>query len=497
MTDEVLNMKNISKAFPGVLALDNVNFDLKKGEVHALLGENGAGKSTLIKILSGLITLDSGAIYINGKTVDIKDINDSAGLGISTIHQELVLAGNMCVADNIYMGREFTTKKLCLVDNKMMRAEAQKILDRIGVNIDPLMKVSNLSTAQQQVVEIAKALSVNAQIMVMDEPTSSLTKHEVEKLLRIVENLKNNGVSVIYISHRLEEIFSLADRVTVLRDGKYIGTKDIHETSRDELIKMMVGREVKKYYSHHKITSEETIFEVRNLTTVDKLKNVSLELKKGEILGISGLVGAGRTELAKAIFGIDSIKSGEIYLEGKRVNFKSPSDAIKNGIVLVPESRKEQGLILIKDVGFNITLCVLESFMKLIKIDKNKQKELISDSINRLSIKTYSDKQEVSNLSGGNQQKVVIAKWLATKPKVLILDEPTRGIDVGAKAEIYKIMNDLASSGVSIIMISSELPEIINMSDRVYIMHEGEIAGCLEKEEIDQERIISYAVGVN
>lgn len=497
MHKTVLEMKNITKRFPGVVALDNVCFNLREGEVHALLGENGAGKSTLVKILAGIYSAYEGELYINGNYSQIENVKDAKSYGISVIHQELSLARNVSVAENIFMGREFTTKS-GFVDIASMNKASEKILARLGSAINPRSKVSELTIAQQQIVEIAKALSENANIIVMDEPTAMLTKSDVECFFETIITLRKSGIAIIYISHRMDEIFTLADRVTVLRDGKYIGTKDISETDRDDLIKLMVGREIKQFYiKKNRAISEEIILEVKNLNTVTKLKNVSISLRKGEILGFSGLIGAGRTELARALFGIDKIQSGEIIIQGKPVRFKSPLDAIKAGLVLVPESRKDNGLVLIRDVGFNIVLAVLNEFMKGITTDRVKERRTIEEFFDKLSIRATNDRQTVNELSGGNQQKVVIAKWLATRPKILVLDEPTRGIDVGAKAEIYYIMNELAQSGVSIIMISSELPEVLNMSDRVYVMNNGEIAACVEAEDINQENIIKYALGVS
>jgi ABC-type sugar transport system ATPase subunit len=493
----MLRMDNINKYFPGVQALRNVNFELRRGEVHALLGENGAGKSTLIKIVAGIHKVDSGEIFINGEKAEIHCVEDSERLGISVIFQELALAENMTVAENIFMGREPLTRILKLVNYKKMREDALKVLDRIGIGINPNAKVSSLGIAQKQVVEIAKALSIKAQIIVMDEPTASLSKNEVDKLFQAIENLKKQKVSILYISHRIEEIFKIADRVSILRDGSYIGTKDIKATAKDELIKLMIGRELIDFYKGEHLFTEEVVLEVCNISNLPKIKNISLKVRKGEIVGISGLVGAGRTEMARMLFGIDPISSGKIILDGKEVIFKSPRSAIRSGITLVPESRKDQGLILTQAVGFNITLCVLEKFMSLFRVRKKVERSIENEYIKKLSIKMSSRFQNVLNLSGGNQQKVVLGKWLAVNPKVLILDEPTRGVDVGAKAEIYKTMNDLAKQGVGIIMISSELPEIINMSDRVYVMKNGEIKGCLNREDLDQEKIMRIAAGVN
>ncbi|MCM8712087.1 sugar ABC transporter ATP-binding protein [Clostridium sp. SYSU_GA19001] len=495
MDNVILRMENIHKRFPGVYALCGVNFELRYGEVHALLGENGAGKSTLIKVLAGIHPVDEGSIYIKGEKRNIDSVKASQANGISVIHQELCLVPHMTVSENIFLGREKLKGKFKAVDKIGQNRKAQEILNSLGLEIKATDMVAKLSVAQQQMVEIAKALSVDSEIIVMDEPTSSLSEKEVDMLFKTIDNLKKRNIAIIYISHRMEELYQITDRITVMRDGKYIGTRETKDVTMDELISMMVGRELKDLYIRNFHELGEKVFEVKNLSRDNVLNNISFSLNKGEILGIAGLVGAGRTELARAIFGVDSFKSGKVIIEGKEVTINSPQDAMNNGIVLVPESRKEQGLILIKSVGYNITLCVLNEFMKTFSNDKHKEESIISDYINKLSIKTPSSKQLVGNLSGGNQQKIVIAKWLATKPKVLILDEPTRGVDVVAKAEIYSIIDMLSNQGVSIIMISSDLPEVTNMSDRVMVMCRGEIAGILERKDITQERIMKLATG--
>jgi ribose transport system ATP-binding protein/inositol transport system ATP-binding protein len=490
----ILTMRNIHKKFPGVYALNGVDFELKEGEVHALLGENGAGKSTLIKILAGIYTADDGEVYLKDRKVRINGVQQSQALGISVIHQELCLAPNMTVADNIFLGKEILNKS-GFVNYSEQNKAAQELLDSLGLAIDSTVIVSQLSVAQQQLVEIAKALSFDARIIVMDEPTASLTLREVEMLFQTINNLKQKNIAVIYISHRMEELFRVADRVTVLRDGRYVGTRETVDTTREELIAMMVGRELKDLYKRTFHTPGDTVLEVKDLNHGNILKGISFELKQGEILGISGLVGSGRTELARAIFGIDRYDSGEILVAGERVNITSPIDALRQGIILVPEDRKGQGLILVNSVSYNITLAVLKQFIGMIGVNRRLEKELVDIYIEKLSIKTPSYEQLISNLSGGNQQKIVIAKWLATSPKVLILDEPTRGVDVGAKAELYSIINMLAEQGVGIIMISSELPEIIGMSDRVLVMHNGRITGSLIRDELDQEKIMHFATG--
>ncbi len=492
MADNILlRMKNISKSFPGVKALDKVNLELRAGEVHALLGENGAGKSTLIKVLGGIYSLDEGEIEIEGKKVSIESVHDASRNNISIIHQELVLVPYMTVAENIYLGRE--SGKGFTVNISKMEKDAQKILDDLGMDIDARELVMNLPIAKQQMVEITKAVSVNAKILVMDEPTSSISDREVENLFNIMRDLTKKGVGIIYISHKMSELEEICDRVTVMRDGEYVGTKVVKETNKDELIAMMVGRTLTNYYVRDFLPAEEVILKVENLKDGDKVENVSFELRKGEIIGFAGLVGAGRSEAMQAIFGLSKDVSGDIYIEGKKVSIKEPKDAIKNGLALVPESRKEQGLYLLQDIKYNTTIEVLDDFIKNLKVDSKKEVEITKKYIDMMATKTPSQEQIISNLSGGNQQKVMIGRWLATNPKILILDEPTRGIDVGAKSEIYKIMNDLVKKGVSIIMISSELPEIINMSDRVYVMGAGTIRGCINHEEISQESIMALA----
>jgi ABC-type sugar transport system ATPase subunit len=490
----ILKMENISKSFPGVKALDGVNFELRKGEVHALLGENGSGKSTLIKCLGGIYIAEEGDIYLNGKKVTIKDVHDSQNLGISIVHQELALANYMTVAENMYMGRE-PLNKMGLVDFKELNSQARKVLKEFGDDIRPTLKVERLSIACQQVVEIAKALTVNAQIVVMDEPTASLSQEEVDKLFKTVKMLKEKEISIIYISHRMEELFILADRVTVFKDGTYVGTKEIKDTNEDDLVKMMVGRDIKMHYASHQV-SDEVLLEVKDLCREGVVNNVNMKVRKGEVVGISGLVGSGRSEFAKIIAGIDKKSSGQIFLNGKELDIKSPLDAIRSGIVLCPESRKTEGLVMIQTVGFNITLSVLKEFIKSVGVNRKREKAIIDEYFKKLNIKASSSLQKVNKLSGGNQQKVVLAKWLAMQPKILILDEPTRGIDVGAKAEIYSLIDELAKENVGIIVISSELPEIMRISDTVQVMHSGQFVAEFSKHELDEEKIARFMTGV-
>ena len=489
----VLQMKGVKKYFPGVKALDGVDFELKKGEIHALLGENGAGKSTLIKILTGIYSMTEGSIHIKGEEVHMKSVKDARDNRIAAIHQEICLVPYISVARNVYLGRELKTK-LGLMDDKTMEEETQKLLDRLGMDIDAAKEVRQYSIAQQQLIEIAKALALDAEILLMDEPTSSLTEKEVTKLFETIRRLKDSGTSIIYISHRMEELFELSDRVTVLRDGQYIGTYVTKDTTREELVAAMVGRQLTEFYVKDSVPQDEVFMEVKSLSRAGVFQDVSFTLRKGEILGVSGMVGAGRSEVARAIVGIDAKDGGEVLLEGKALNIQKPIDAINAGIVLIPENRKEEGLVLENSVRFNTTLAVLKQFIRGVIWNRKKEEGIVDSHIKSLKIRTPHQEQLILNLSGGNQQKVVIAKWLATEPKVLIMDEPTRGVDVGAKAEIYTIMNSLAKQGISIIMISSDLPEIINMSDRVMVMREGKLAGILEKDEIGQEQIMRFAV---
>lgn len=494
MRDElVLEMREIDKIFPGVHALKKVNFELRKGEVHALLGENGAGKSTLINVLGGVYPIDGGQILIDGQPVVIRQIKDAQQLGIAIIHQELVLVPHMTVAENIFMGREPRTK-LGTVDKKKMFRDAQEAIDAVGLCCSATDLVCKLSVAQQQLVEIAKALSYNAKIVVMDEPTSSLMTREVDILFDTIRKLRAKGVSIIYISHRMSEFFEIADRITVMRDGEYVTTRDVEQTNTDELVFLMVGRKLENYYTRTYNKPGETVLEVSGLSQKSTgLEDINFSLRKGEILGFSGLVGAGRSELMRCIVGIEKYDSGEIRLFGEPAGPMNTAQAQKKGLVMVPEDRKQQGLILLNSVGFNLTINVLESFIGLGVVNKCAENEIIERHIRALNIKTPSARQKVGNLSGGNQQKVLMGKWLATNPQILILDEPTRGVDVGAKAEIYMIIDRLAKEGISVIMVSSELNEIINMCDRVLVMSDGRITGELDRSEFTQELIMSFA----
>ncbi|MDC7233892.1 MAG: sugar ABC transporter ATP-binding protein [Spirochaetales bacterium] len=487
----LLEMKNIRKQFPGVLALDDVSLDVKSGEVHALLGENGAGKSTLIKVLGGIYIPEEGEILIQGRKVHITNVHDSQACGVSVIHQELVLVPKMTVAENIFLGRE--PMKHGVVHKEKMNEQTTELLKNFDLDISPDSLIEELTIAQQQMVEITKALSFNSRILVMDEPTSSLSDKEVSFLFDTIRKLKQQGVGIIYISHRMSELNEISDRVTVMRDGEYIGTVVTEETGNDTLISMMVGRQLTNYYTRTFMEKKEKVLEVKNLSDGKLLKNISFDLHKGEILGFAGLVGAGRSEVMKCLFGLDPVTEGEFYLDGKAIQIHNPSDAMNHGFALVPESRKEEALFLAQSVKFNTSIKVLSDFIKGIFVNNSKEDEIADTYIQKMSIKTPSSRQIVENLSGGNQQKVVIGRWLATQPRILILDEPTRGVDVGAKAEIYAIMNELALQGIAIIMISSELPEVINMSDRVMVMCNGTITGSLSHEEMDQEKIMYLA----
>ncbi|RCW52249.1 sugar ABC transporter ATP-binding protein [Halanaerobium sp. ST460_2HS_T2] len=491
---KVLEMKNITKTFPGVKALDKVNFSLEKGEVHALLGENGAGKSTLMKVLNGIHKRDEGEIIVKGEPVEFENTKEAQNAGLAIIHQELELIPYLNVAENIFLGRE--ERNGVFINYKKLYQQTEEVLDLLGVNIDPRAQIKDLNIGSQQMVEIAKAVSQDADILVMDEPTSSLTNQEIEILFELIERLKEQEIAIVYISHRLEEVFEICDRVTVLRDGQFVGEVKTSETNEDELIKMMVGRTIEDRFPEMNFAPADEILRVKNLSVPDQIVNASFSLKKGEILGIAGLMGSGRTELAKAIFGVFKEKTGEIFYRGNRLKIDSPADAIDNGIYYLSEDRKEEGLILGLSVADNISISVLKTILNANTfIDSAAEKELAEKYIKDLNIKTPSEKQLVKNLSGGNQQKVVISKLLSTRPEVVIFDEPTRGIDVGAKREIYNLMQDLIDEGVAVILISSELPEILNLSNRILVMHEKEIMGELDAAEADQEAIMKLATG--
>ena len=493
MGEVILTMKDIDKSFPGVHALDHVNFEVKRGEVHALMGENGAGKSTLMKVLTGIYTKDSGSITFEGKEVEFHNTREAQDAGVVIVHQELNMLGHLTVAQNIFIGREF--KKGVKIDDKKMNEEAKKLFEKLHIDIDPTETMADLTVGKQQLCEIAKAISHEAKVIIFDEPSAALTEAEIEELFKIIRDLREQNLGIVYISHRMDEIKVITDRVTVMRDGTYVGTLITNECTKDDIINMMVGRVI---YEDPKTESTvpadaPVVLKVDHLNAGKMVQDVSFELHKGEILGFSGLMGAGRTETARAIFGADPKESGDIYINGEKVTINSPQDAVRCGIGYLSEDRKRYGIVVQKTVAENSTMACLQNFMSGIFINKKKEKKVAQDYVESLATKTPSVDQLVVNLSGGNQQKVVIAKWLINDCDILIFDEPTRGIDVGAKNEIYKLMNKLASEGKSIIMISSEMTEILRMSDRIVVMCEGRKTGEIGIEEATQEVIMNMA----
>ncbi|HEY3268753.1 MAG TPA: sugar ABC transporter ATP-binding protein [Armatimonadota bacterium] len=494
-TAPVLVMRNITKNYPGVKALKGVNFDLLPGEVHALVGENGAGKSTLMKVLAGAEQRDGGELIVNGVSVDGVTPARAQELGIAIIYQEFNLVPYLSIAENIFLGREPKAALPGFVNYKELNRAAEALLRRLKVDLDPRREVATLAVADQQMVEIAKALSQEARILVMDEPSAALTEHELEALFELIHTLRDEGRSIVYISHRLEEVFVISDRVTVMRDGDEVSTKLTSDVTRDSLIRDMVGRDMTETFPTHTPTIGDPLLEVRHMSRKGTLEDVSIMVRKGEIVGLAGLVGAGRTELARCIFGADRYDEGEILLDGQAIRVRSPKDAIEQGIGLVTEDRKQQGLVLGMAVRENTTLANLGSLTQLGFVQAAKERAISNKYITDLAIKTPSGEQTVRNLSGGNQQKVVLAKWLFTESKVLIFDEPTRGIDVGAKYEIYLLMHKLAEQGNGILMISSELPEVLGMSDRIVVMHEGHIAGELPRANATSEAVMHLATG--
>jgi rhamnose transport system ATP-binding protein len=492
MNENILELKNISKSFSGVEVLHEVSFLLRPGEVHALLGENGAGKSTLVKVMTGVHHPDRGEIHLNGIPVRFDDTRESRQAGIAAIYQELSLFPDLDVAENIFVGRQPVTRS-GLVDWRRLYSEAGKLLESLGVHLDLKLKARSLSIAQQQMVEIARAFSINARILIMDEPTSSLTLNEVADLFRLVHRLREDGTAIIFISHRLEELFELADRVTVLRDGAYVGTKLMKDVTRDDLIRMMVGRTISNLFPKQNVQAGDVVLKVENLTRVGSFKDISFELRRGEILGMAGLVGAGRTNVARAIFGVEPPTAGRIQIDGREVAIKSPQQAIELGLAYVPEDRQLHGLIPAMHLTSNISLPMLQQYALRGWLQDKKELTAAYDAALQMEVRANNIWQKARELSGGNQQKVVLAKWLSTKPRILILDEPTRGIDVGTKAAVHALMSKLASEGLAILMISSELPEVLGMSDRVVVMHEGYMTGHFTRAEATQEKIISAA----
>ncbi len=493
MGEVILTMKGIDKSFPGVHALDHVDLEVRRGEVHALMGENGAGKSTLMKVLTGIYTKDSGTITFEGREVEFHNTREAQEAGIVIVHQELNMLGHLTVAQNIFIGREF--KKGLAIDDKRMNEEAARLFARLNIDIDPTETMSSLTVGKQQMCEIAKAISHEAKVIVFDEPSAALTEAEIDELFKIIRDLRDQQLGIIYISHRMDEIKVITDRVTVMRDGTYVGTLITSECTKNDIINMMVGRVIYEEPKTKSMVAPDApvVLKVENLNAGKMVQNVSFELHRGEILGFSGLMGAGRTETARAIFGADPRQSGDIYVNGEKVTINSPEDAVKHGIGYLSEDRKRFGIVVQKTIAENTTLATLKKFLHGIFIDKKQEDQEAEEYVHSLDIKTPGVDQLVVNLSGGNQQKVVIAKWLARNSDILIFDEPTRGIDVGAKNEIYKLMNRLASQGKAIIMISSEMSEILRMSDRIVVMCEGKITGELDIAQATQEKIMNLA----
>jgi ribose transport system ATP-binding protein len=488
----ILEIENLSKTFPGVKALDKICFNLKKGEVHAIVGENGAGKSTLLKILAGAYKKDEGKIILDGNEVEMTSPRHALDSGISVIYQEFNLIPNLSIAENIFIGREPRTRK-AFVDFGKLYKEAGVFMKKIGMKKEPKTLVSDLSVAEQQMVEIAKSLSFSSKIITMDEPTSALTETEKETLFKIIHELKKKKVSIIFISHIIDEVLDIADRITVLRDGKHIGTLNAESATPDEIVRMMVGRKLKDFYPKIPAKRGKVVLEVKNLTRKPKYEDINFELHEGEVLGFAGLVGSGRAQVMRGIFGIEPPDSGEIYIKGKKVETNSLFETIRLRMGFVPEDRRKEGLILCGSVKDNINITKLPRINSYGFVKQKEEEKIANEYCKRLKIRTPDNKQIVRNLSGGNQQKVVIAKWLAINPGILILDDPTRGIDVGAKNEIYSLINNLVKEGIGIILISSELPEIINISDRILVMREGKIAGEFSRHDATQEKIMKHA----
>lgn len=493
MRTEALRMENISMEFSGVYVLSDMQLQVDRGSIHALVGENGAGKSTLIKILGGIYKPKTGKIFIDGEESSIHNVQDAQKKGISIIHQEISLVPSLSIAENVFLGRELS--KLGFKSEGKMFSMAQEMIDALGIDLSARTIVSGLTIAQQQLVEIIKAVSFNTHILVLDEPTSSLSLKETQRLFDIIRRLQGKGVATIYISHKMDEIFEISDHITVIRDGRYIDTVPTSQTSSEEVVRKMVGRSIEQFYVRSYNELSKVALRVENLTKRGVFADVNFEVRYGEVLGFAGLVGAGRSEIMHAVFGADKYDSGEILIDGSAVHISCPQQAISLGMSMVPESRKEQGLVLINDVGFNIALANVDRLKGRMFLSCKKRHALACQYIERMHIKTRSDAQAVFELSGGNQQKVLLGKWLANQPKILILDEPTRGVDVGAKTEIYAIINELAAEGMAIILVSSELSEIINMCDNVCVVHEGRITGRLSREEFSQDKIMHYATG--
>lgn len=496
MADSMLiEMKGITKSFGPVRVLGGVDFDVKAGEIHALMGENGAGKSTLMKILAGIYQKDGGKVLVQGKETMFKSAKEAEDTGISVIHQELNIIPNMTVAENMFLGKDLTIGKTGILKTKEMNRSTREHLNRLGIDINPTAEASTLSVGQQQMIEIARAVATNSEVLIMDEPTAALTDREIDVLFQVMKGLRDKGVGIVYISHRMEEIFRMCDRITVLRDGKSIGTKETKNTSFEEIVKMMVGRELGERFPERANVPGEEKFRVEHLSSGDTFEDVSFSIRSGEILGIAGLMGAGRTEIMEAIFGKRPITTGSLYIDGKKISIKKPYDAIKAGIGFITEDRKDEGLVLGLTVRENLVLTNLKKVSGRGIMSARKETDFVDQMIQKLKVKTSGREQLVKSLSGGNQQKVVFGKWLGIDLQVLILDEPTRGVDVGAKKEIYNIMNELTEKGVAILMVSSELPEILGMSDRIMVIHEGKVTCLFDRGEADQEKIMQAATG--
>ena len=490
-----IEMKGIDKSFGTNQVLKNAGFLLRDGEVHALMGENGAGKSTLMKILTGVYTRDAGTVIVDGKEVEYHNPQEAEKAGIVFIYQELNVMFDLTVEENLFMGKEIT-KGFGICDKKAMRKKAKEVLDMMGVDINPSAVMSELSVGQQQMIEICKALMVDAKVIIMDEPTAALTQSETDALFKVIHSLRKKGVSMVYISHRMEEIFELCDRITVLRDGSYIGTEEIKDIDMNDIVKMMIGREIGERFPSRDVKLGAEVLKVEKLTSPGVFHDVSFSVRAGEVLGVSGLMGAGRTEIMQAIFGNLPLESGKIYIEGKETVIKNPEAAMKAGIGFITEDRKTEGLMLEKSIEENISLANLGKVSGKNHVLSNSAEDaLVKKGIEEFHIRCFGPSHECGNLSGGNQQKVVLAKWIYTDPKILILDEPTRGVDIGAKKEIYSVINEMAAKGVAIIMVSSELPEVLGMSDRIMVVREGEVRGIINKEEANQENVMTLATG--
>jgi inositol transport system ATP-binding protein len=491
----ILQLENITKEFPGVKALDNVQLKVRKGTVHALMGENGAGKSTLMKIIIGMYTPNAGKIYFDGEELVLTNINDALDKGISMIHQELSPIPEMTVAENIYLGREPTYGKSGIVNNKKLTQITRELLNSLEINLDPNTKMIDLSIANTQMVEIAKAISFDSKLVIMDEPTSAITEKEVAQLFKMIRSLKEKGVGIIYITHKMSELYEIADDISVFRDGQYVGSDTAKNLKNEDLIKMMVGRELNQVFNKPEPKIGEVALSVKNLTKKEYFEDVNFQVRKGEIVGFAGLMGAGRTEVLETIFGVKAAEQGEVYIHGEKVTIKTPQDAIKNNLGFLTEDRKLTGLFLPLSVRENMITVHIDNYLSMGLLDSKKIKADCQKQKESLYIKTPNIEQIVENLSGGNQQKVLLARWLLKNPDILFLDEPTRGIDVGAKSEFYNIIFELASQGKAIVVVSSEMAEILGLCDRVLVMHEGRISGELSREEADQEKIMQYATG--